>query len=212
MKIYYFDIECLRDRSVFEEQLSIMPKYRKDKVNKLNVTADKLRSLAAGILIRFIRNEYSIDDYVETDKHGKPYFVNNKLKFNISHSGRYAILAISDDDIGIDIQAIKADKHRIAEKNFSKKECEYINQAGDDKQKQQRFCEIWTLKEAYLKNIGLGLRKPLNSFELVLDDDVSVKGKKDYKFKQFLMNRKYVVSVCYKDSTEELDIMEVGLA
>ena len=80
----------------------------------------------------------------------------------------YVIAAVSDEDIGIDIQKIKSDKHRIAEKNFLPSECAYINEIEDEKINQQRFCEIWTIKEAYLKNIGIGLRKPLNSFEIDL--------------------------------------------
>ena len=67
------------------------------------------------------------------------------------------------------------------------------------------------MKEAYLKNIGLGLRKPLKSFEMILGEEVSVKGKKEFAFKQFLMNGKYAVSVCHKEDGEEFEILEVGL-
>ncbi len=211
MKVFYFNIEALRDRKVFEQQLSVMPEGRKQKVLKYSITADKLRSLAAGILIKFIKKQYGVNSDVEYDKHGKPYFVRGEVKFNISHSGRFVVAAVSDYEVGIDIQAIKADKHRIAEKNFSKAECTYINEGADDKARQQRFCEIWTMKEAYLKNIGLGLRKPLKSFQIVLGQEPTVKGKSKYAFKQFKMNNKYVVSVCSHKKDQDLLIQEVGL-
>ena len=138
------------------------------------------------------------------------YFEDTDIHFNISHSGCYVIAAVSDEDIGIDIQKIKSDKHRIAEKNFLPSECAYINEIEDEKINQQRFCEIWTIKEAYLKNIGIGLRKPLNSFEIDFSEDApQIVGKKEYKFVQLKFDEKYIVTVCADQSDEIFDVEEV---
>ena len=66
-------------------------------------------------------------------------FEDTDIHFNISHSGCYVIAAVSDEDIGIDIQKIKSDKHRIAEKNFLPSECAYINEIEDEKINQQEI-------------------------------------------------------------------------
>lgn len=212
MKVYYFNIEALRDKALFDEQMSLVDYTRKSRIEKMNATADKLRCLGAGILINFIKKHYDIDSLVENDKHGKPFFANSNVKFNISHSGKYVVIAVSDFDIGIDIQKMKADKHRIAEKSFLKNESAYINEVPNADTKLQRFCEVWTMKEAYLKHIGLGLRKPLNSFEIDFDEVTpSIKGDVGKKFIQFKMDEKYIVSICVSVEDTQFDIMEVEL-
>ena len=165
---------------------------------------------AAREMLNFIKEKYNIAGDVKVDKFGKPYFEDTDIHFNISHSGCYVIAAVSDEDIGIDIQKIKSDKHRIAEKNFLPSECAYINEIEDEKINQQRFCEIWTIKEAYLKNIGIGLRKPLNSFEIDFSEDApQIVGKKEYKFVQLKFDEKYIVTVCADQSDEIFDVEEV---
>ena len=178
MNIYYFNITVLRNRNVFGEVVKTLDDARAEKISRLRVTADKLRSAGAGILINFIKEKYNIAGDVKVDKFGKPYFEDTDIHFNISHSGCYVIAAVSDEDIGIDIQKI--------------------------------FCEIWTIKEAYLKNIGIGLRKPLNSFEIDFSEDApQIVGKKEYKFVQLKFDEKYIVTVCADQSDEIFDVEEV---
>ena len=138
MNIYYFNITVLRNRNVFGEVVKTLDDARAEKISRLRVTADKLRSAGAGILINFIKEKYNIAGDVKVDKFGKPYFEDTDIHFNISHSGCYVIAAVSDEDIGIDIQKIKSDKHRIAEKNFLPSECAYINEIEDEKINQQK--------------------------------------------------------------------------
>ena len=212
MEVYYFDIEPLRNKAVFESQLEKITEGRLERIEKSQSTADKLRLMGSGLLINFIKTKYFVDSDVATDKHGKPYFVNSDLKFNLSHSGRYVLAAVSDYEIGIDIQKKKADKHRIAEKNFLQGECAYINAGANDEERHQRFCEVWTLKEAYLKNIGLGLRKPLNSFEVVFRPEGPViRNQTEFKCTQFKMNDKYIVSICKDINDEGFELSEVTL-
>ncbi len=212
MELYYFDIEPLRNKAVFEKELENITEGRIERIEKAQATADKLRLMGSGLMITFIKTKYFVDSDVAVDKHGKPYFVNSDLKFNLSHSGRFVVAAVSDYEVGIDIQKKKADKHRIAEKNFLQGECAYINAGANDEERHQRFCEIWTLKEAYLKNIGMGLRKPLNSFEIMFRPEGPViKNETEYKCSQFMMNDKYIVSVCRDVNDEGFEISEVRL-
>lgn len=212
MEVYYFDIEPLRNKAIFDAQLEKISEGRVERIEKSQSTADKLRLMGSGLLINFIKRKYFVDSDVDIDKHGKPYFVNSELKFNLSHSGRYVVAAVSDYEVGIDIQKKKADKHRIAEKNFLQGECAYINAGANDEERHQRFCEVWTLKEAYLKNIGMGLRKPLNSFEILFRPEGPViKNQTEYRYTQFLMNDKYIVSVCRDINDEGFEISEVTL-
>ncbi|MBP5772747.1 MAG: 4'-phosphopantetheinyl transferase superfamily protein [Eubacterium sp.] len=212
MEVYYFDIEPLRNKAIFNSQIDNITEGRLERIEKSQSTADKLRLMGSGLMINFIKRKYFVDSDVATDKHGKPYFVNSDLKFNLSHSGRYVVAAVSDYEIGIDIQKKKADKHRIAEKNFLQGECAYINAGANDEERHQRFCEVWTLKEAYLKNIGMGLRKPLNSFEIVFRPEGPViRNQTEFKCTQFKMNDKYIVSICKDINDEGFELTEVTL-
>ena len=212
MEVYYFDIEPLRNKAIFNSQIENITEGRLERIEKSQSTADTLRLMGSGLMINFIKTKYFVDSDVATDKHGKPYFVNSDLKFNLSHSGRYVVAAVSDYEIGIDIQKKKADKHRIAEKNFLQGECAYINAGANDEERHQRFCEVWTLKEAYLKNIGMGLRKPLNSFEIVFRPEGPViRNQTEFKCTQFKMNDKYIVSICKDINDEGFELSEVTL-
>ncbi|MBQ6893177.1 MAG: 4'-phosphopantetheinyl transferase superfamily protein [Oscillospiraceae bacterium] len=81
---------------------------------------------------------------------GKPYFKDIPLKFSVSHSGRCVILAVSDREIGADVQYMAERSLDIAKRYFTDKEREYVG--GDI----IRFYEIWTKKEAYAKWDGRG--------------------------------------------------------
>ena len=71
--------------------------------------------------------------------------------------------AIADSPIGVDIEQIRENHHGIAERFFNRNELKYINDA-------ESFYRIWTLKEGYLKAVGLGMRLPLDSF-MISDPD-----------------------------------------
>ena len=95
---------------------------------------------------------------------------NFRLDFNLSHAGEWCLLVIGRDcQVGIDIEHIqfKPTHRRIADRFFTKKEAKHINQLTGDAH-HIAFFRTWTHKEAYIKARGLGLRIPLDSFEINL--------------------------------------------
>jgi phosphopantetheine--protein transferase-like protein len=122
-----------------------------------------------------------------------------RLEFNLSHSGKYAVLAVSDQPVGIDVERMKKNRLSVAKRCFCPEEYEDIVQAGDEWQKNIRFLEYWTMKEAYVKRTGEGLRIPLNSFRILREDNglSTVKGEGNLWFATgFLEQGSYGVSVC----------------
>lgn len=100
---------------------------------------------------------------------GKPYLREREdFCFNLSHSGRWAVLAYGSGGIGVDIEKIAMDekKKALARRHFTPGEQDYIFQAEPDRQG-VRFFEIWTAKESYLKFLGTGLTRPLSSFDVL---------------------------------------------
>lgn len=100
-------------------------------------------------------------------EHGKPYINNCNLQFNLSHSGCYALIALSDvGAVGVDIEQhdTRSDYVAIAKRFFTKDEFLYIENQSDQR---LAFYVIWTYKEAYVKAIGRGIAYGLDSFSVV---------------------------------------------
>ena len=91
----------------------------------------------------------AIDD-IKYNEHGKPYFEHGAC-FNISHSKNYAVLAVSGDNIGIDVEEREAPDIAVAKRCFTKEEFDFA------KQSTQNFLRIWTAKEAVLKKFWFSI-------------------------------------------------------
>ena len=163
MDIYYFNITPLRNKFIFERNLSKVSKKRQEKIARLKRNDDKLRCLGAGLLIEFIKEKYNINDEIVIDKFGKPHFLRTKDSFNISHSGDYVVCAVSDREIGIDIEKRAKARMEVAGRFFHGEEVAQLKMLEEDKQ-DQLFFNYWSVKESFLKYIGTGLARPLNSF------------------------------------------------
>ncbi len=113
--------------------------------------------------------------------HGKPMLpldvaMSTRLAFNIAHTdGLVACAVVHDADIGIDVETIDRQTNalELARRYFSETECADLERCAES-QRQTRFIEIWTLKEAYVKAIGEGLSRPLDGFTFMFDDRSSV--------------------------------------
>lgn len=101
-------------------------------------------------------------------EHGKPYLKvqNISAHFNISHSGDYIICAISDQNVGIDIELCGKPRLNVARHFFHPQEIALLNKTTDEKLQQKLFFNLWSVKESYLKYTGSGLSTPLSSFEV----------------------------------------------
>ena len=99
-------------------------------------------------------------------EHSKPYVLNMNAHFNISHSGKYVVVAVSDVPIGADIEVVRDFSAILAKKTFNDDELAYISGRTPYRKKiemQKAFYEIWTAKEAYLKYTGQGISGGINS-------------------------------------------------
>jgi 4'-phosphopantetheinyl transferase len=95
--------------------------------------------------------------------HGKPVVV-GAPSFSLSHSGTVGLLALSRPRVGIDVEIVRPRVHldRLARRVFD--ETEYAQWAArPDVERLPAFLRAWTAKEAYLKAVGLGLKRPMRT-------------------------------------------------
>ena len=140
--VYITNILSLMNGEIYEYYYSRIGKTRQDKANGLLRPEDKARSVGAGAVLRFAVEDsaqYNYDDLkLLTDKRGKPYFEGNPFFISLSHSGDYAVCAISDSPVGVDIE-----KEKTLTENFKKRFAPDILE--------------WTKKEAKGKLTGVGV-------------------------------------------------------
>lgn len=95
---------------------------------------------------------------------GKPFIVDRgNVFFNISHSGDYVVCAVSDEEIGVDIEKRSKARMEVAGRFFHKQEVRELEMTPDS-ERNGLFYDYWSIKESFLKYIGTGLTRPLNSF------------------------------------------------
>ncbi len=144
-KLYIADISGLD----IEAELKKASAYRREKVMRLKHDADRRRSLGAEHLLRCAFGEgfeYSVG------RSGKPFA--EGLHFSLSHSGRFAVCAVGDCEIGADIEAPRENILPLAKRFFTEEEYAKIAAAENP---EEDFCALWVIKEACIKCSGAGL-------------------------------------------------------
>jgi 4'-phosphopantetheinyl transferase len=112
---------------------------------------------------RFVKNTYgkpSID----------PELDSSPLRFSLAHTRGLAVVAVTERaDVGVDVERADriVDAARLSSRFFSPEEATAL-QGMPPERLRGRFFLYWTLKESYIKALGLGLSLPLASFSFRL--------------------------------------------
>ena len=159
---------------VFIARLSSYPddylksEYEKIKGNFLSVCGGRIYERKENILGRLILHkalgDLSAGEYrvIYNDLEKPEIECGKQLCFNVSHSGDYVALALSDDAVGCDIQEIKPCNLRVAKRHYSENESRLIENSND---KDECFMWLWTLKESVLKFTGKGISGGLSTYD-----------------------------------------------
>lgn len=208
IKLAYCNVENLDLAKAYQ----LLPETRKQKVDHFRFTKDKkLSSGAYLLLIKLLSEENVSSPIFKFEKFGKAYISNYEdIHFNLSHSENIVACAISDRKIGVDVEYNDSTIDlNIAKHYFYNKEYEKIMNSENPS---NEFFNYWVLKESYMKYTGLGFNLKLDSFEIVIDEEISLKNdKNNLKFSLFDIDD-YKLATCCKNivksyveySTEEL--------
>ena len=152
--LYITDCTLLCDPSIIEQLLPRFDAKRQEKIRSLRALNKQGQSTAAGLLLNYLFGDDASYDCTEL---GKPFLKDHRAHFSITHSGRWVGIAVSDRNIGADLQILSPIRPKVLQRAFTIEEQQYI---GEDN---TRFTELWTRKEAYAKYTGRGMAKQLAS-------------------------------------------------
>ena len=183
--LYIFDTrktaltELLELSRLSEEELQSLEKYKAIEVKK-----EKIVSL-------YFRNKYIGE--TTTNEYGKP--LSDKVFFNISHSKRVVVLAVSENhDIGVDVEVIRNKDEDLVKYISNEKELAFIKNEFD-------FFSIWTNKESLVKCLGTGIRNKVKEIP-----SLPINGKKEFSnqtfFSKFIKNNDYIISITINDDKD----------
>ena len=205
LKTYIACTDELENSMLFFSLYAGMPQYRKEKIDRTVFPKDKRLSLGAGTLLDYALTLEGVSDreitYVQNQK---PCLKNSNIRFNLSHSGNMVFCAVSDKDVGCDVEQITDIDMQIAARFFFHEEYEAISACPDSTSRNDLFFRYWTLKESFMKVTGLGFKLNLDDFCIDLrSDGIDVKQSVDsrnYYFKEYTADTGYKFSVCTADA------------
>ena len=175
--LYAASVTPLADPDLYAAAYRAASEGRRQKTDRCRRAADRHLSLGAELLLQYAlkaAGEPSAPEYA-ADENGKPYLPGGGRHFNLSHSGTYALCALSGREVGCDIEAVaETDALEIAGRFFCPEEAADIAAAASREDRLVRFYRYWTLKESYLKATGPGMTLPLDRFRVELAAGPSV--------------------------------------
>ena len=162
---------------------------RKEKVARLKNDSARIQSIAAGMLLK-VGTSLFLEGKAEEYMYGyddRDYLISHEellerlgsanqvpcgeVYSNLSHSGEYVALAVGDVPVGIDVEHKSDNDFKVTKRIFTKRDQDYI--FGDMLEAERRFRDIWTIKESFLKCLGIGISVPLSSFDASFDQSAS---------------------------------------
>lgn len=171
------------------------------KVHEPNVQGKKefVENISGGTFVKKMAGLYlGVENLnVVTKKHEKPraYHGEKEISISFSHTNLAISAAVSSTYIvGCDMESVSRKVHARLHNRIKQKE------EADSLYKSNDLIRIWTLKEAALKMIGTGLRKPMNCVRIEQNSEalffVLFNDGKRAEICSF-KHQDYWISVCY---------------
>ena len=203
IELAYCNVENLDLKKAY----NLVSKNRQEKIDFYRFDKDKKLSCGAYLLLKKLLAEKNITNPIfKTEKYGKVYISNHEnIHFNLSHSGKIVLCAISDMEVGADVEYIDREIDlNIAKHYFYNREYENIMNA---KNRPEEFFKYWVLKESYMKYTGLGMNLKLNSFEIIIEDKIRLKNdNSNLKFNLFDIEDYKIAIASHYDVSDLIEV------
>lgn len=150
-----------------ETAIERLPEWRKEQTLRFKHATQRRECVLSYLLLCQALQERGIEikpTFIYSDN-GKPKFKEiPTLHFNMSHCKVAVACAISDDEVGIDVECTGRYSERLARYTMNEEEMARIQQSEDP---DREFTLLWTMKEATAKLSGEGIST--NMRDILLD-------------------------------------------
>ena len=164
--IYLYDTLENYSDDQYLKHLNALPAWRKEKALQYKKLDDRKRSVLDFVLLqRALREGYGINEVPEFvyNEFGKPSLPNLSIHFSLSHCKDAVACAVSDHNIGIDVESIVPYNPDVARRVCTATELKMLEQSAN---KDVDFIKLWTAKEAISKYEGIGLSLPFSEIDV----------------------------------------------
>lgn len=194
-----------------QELFQILLPEEQQRASRFRQTDDRLRFVIGRALLRkllgSLTKQWLENTSFQHNAYGKPELAGyyNLPQFNLAHAGKYVVIGLDSQPVGIDIEYINPifDFNSLLEANFSPEEIQHIQESPSP---YKNFYLFWTRKEAFLKQIGCGLTKsPMHVPSLpgphALHHFSTYEGERHYHtYSCYLTDADHLLSICLCNS------------
>jgi 4'-phosphopantetheinyl transferase len=177
--VWYLFTDRVTDPQILERYASMMSTDERARRARFVFAKDRHQFLVTRGLVRTVLSRYARIRPEEctfaANQYGKPSLRQSPsaepgIEFNVSHTnGLVAVAVAAGREIGIDVEELtRAGLELDVRRFFSAAEVRALEALPEAEQK-SRFFDYWTVKEAYIKALGMGLSCPLDSFSIHFD-------------------------------------------
>lgn len=155
------DITGLFEKEKYLQYYKMVSEQRKTKADRLQIQADRARSVGVWVLYQKMLQEYGVSEQVV---------------YNLSHSGNYVMCSIDDSGfperkLGCDLEQMRGVRLNVAKRFFCESEYQRILHASDGKAQEEWFYRLWVLKESFMKATRMGMRLDTRGFTFDFDEE-----------------------------------------
>jgi phosphopantetheinyl transferase len=159
-------------------------------------------SITGALLLKKMASHYlegsTLDVFTPRNEKPQAFLDGEEISVSFSHTDDAIVAAISRTyNVGIDMEHSERVVHeRLAPRMKAKHENSHLYS-------QHPLIQIWTFKEAALKMIGTGLRKPMNSVQIDPFDEFIYEAQFDNGRKAKICSfnhQEHWVSICYENN------------
>lgn len=224
--LLYFAEDCAAfDTHTLSHLLTHISELELVRYNAFRFEKDKRLFLISHAMMRLVLSEITNTNphnlIFEFNEFGKPSLTHfPEISFNLSHSHSVAVLAIGQNphiSIGVDVEhrSKNAEFIGLIQRFFAPTEImQFIHKNRHEQN--QLFYGLWTLKEAYLKALGIGLSLDLNKFAFNLSGPLlgmshcnAEENKIRWFFGQIAFHNSYLAAVAVRNNFDLINESQV---
>ncbi|OII72829.1 SFP-type phosphopantetheinyl transferase [Cryptosporidium ubiquitum] len=163
------------DKLINQLRVEILEDEEFERILRYKILNDRKRSLLSVLLMKLsLMNYYGISSKqvkIIREKGMKPYYKYNSeeplIHFNVSHDGDIVVIILSKHIVGIDIMKSELpSRNKLSNNNIEEAKEKFLKNMANTFQPSEweyiqkdisKFMHYWTIKESFVKYIGLGL-------------------------------------------------------